>query len=121
MISPQEHLDQAVRNEEFSVAISSLPNRFAEWEITVLFYSALHYADALLTTLGFNAKDHRQRRNLIVRHTTFPNEYDNLFQASLEARYDLVQFTIVQVDQMRQTDLSFIKEEVLLHFVRSDN
>lgn len=87
--------------------------RFTEWEITALFYAALHYVSALFATQGHDPKDHRQRRNLVIRLTNVSKEYENLYQASLEARYDLVEFTPLQVELLRSNDFLQVKEEVL--------
>ena len=67
MLTVQEHLTKAERNERFVEAISVISERFPEWEITVLFYSALHYASAFLASQGHNPEDHRRRNDLIGR------------------------------------------------------
>ena len=113
MHTPQEHLAQVVRNEEFANAISGLETRFTEWEVTALFYSALHYVNAFLATHGYEAKNHYHRRNLIALYTNLSNEYDNLFQHSLDARYELKQFTPEEVELLKADDFRRVKEEIL--------
>lgn len=113
MRTPQEHLEQAARNEEFAKAISGLDVRFTQWEITALFYSALHYVSALLASQGYEAKNHHQRRALIAQHTNVTNEYDNLLQHSLDARYELKQFTSEEVELLKADDFRRIKAEML--------
>ncbi len=112
MHSPQEHLAQAVRNEQFVNAISNLESRFTEWEITALFYSSLHYISAFLATQGYEARSHHERRNLIAQHTNVASQYDNLFQHSLDARYELVSFTPEEVEVLKNDDFLKVKEEV---------
>lgn len=118
MHTPQEHLEQAERNEELANAISRLETRFTEWEVTVLFYSALHYVSAFLATRGYEAKNHHERRNLIAQHTDVANEYDNLLQHSLDARYEMKEFTPEEVDLLRADDFRRVKEEVLALLVK---
>jgi len=111
--TPQEHLAQAARNEEFANAISGLETRFTQWEVTALFYSALHYVSALLAIQGYEAKNHHQRRALIAQHTDVSYEYDNLLQYSLDARYELKQFTPEEVELLKADDFRRVKEEIL--------
>ena len=113
MHTPQEHLDQAARNEEFANAISGLDTRFTEWEVTALFYSALHYVSAFLAIQGYDAKNHHERRNLIAQHTNVSYEYDNLLQYSLDARYEMKKFTPEEVELLRADDFRRVKEEML--------
>ena len=113
MHTPQEHLAQAARNEEFINAISGLDTRFTQWEVTALFYSALHYVSALLTSQGYEAKNHHARRALIAQHTNLSYQYDNLLQYSLDARYELKQFTPEEVELIKADDFSRVKEEIL--------
>ncbi len=113
MHTPQEHLAQAARNEEFVAAIGGLETRFTEWEITGLFYSVLHYMSAFLATRGYEAKNHHERRNLIAQHTNLSNEYDNILQYSLDARYEMKQFTPEEVELLKAKDFRRVKEEIL--------
>ena len=113
MYTSQEHLAQAARNEEFANTISTLGTRFTDWEITALFYSSLHYVSAFLTTQGYEARNHHERRNLIARHTNVASEFDNLFQHSLDARYEMAKFTSEEVELLKAEDFRRIKDEVL--------
>lgn len=113
MHTPQEHLEQAERNEELANAISGLETRFTEWEVTALFYSALHYVSAFLATQGYEAKTHHERRNLIAQHTDVSYEYDNLLQHSMDARYEMKKFTPEEVEGLRGDDFRHVKEEIL--------
>ena len=109
----QEHLAQAARNEEFANVAGNLESRFTEWEVTALFYSSLHYVNAYLATQGFAAKNHRERRNLIATHTNVSSEYDNLFQHSLDARYEMAKLTPEEIELLKVDDFRKIKEEIL--------
>ena len=113
MPTPAEHLDQAERNEQFATTISNLDPRFTEWEITALFYASLHYMNALLSYLGYEAKNHHERRILIARHTNVSSPYDNLFQHSLDARYELIEHTPEDVERLKSEDFLMVKGEVM--------
>ena len=113
MPTPQAHLAQATRNEEFANAISGLEARLTEWAVMALFCSALHYVDALLATQGYEARNHHERRNLIAQHTNVSSEYDNLRQHSLDARYELKKFTPEEVELLKADDFRALKEGLL--------
>ena len=113
MHTPQEHLAQAAMNEEFSNTISGLDTRSTDWEVTALFYSALHYVSAFLANQGYEAKNHHERRNLIAQLTDVANEYDNLLQHSLDARYEMKKFTPEEVELLKEDDFRQVKEEML--------
>lgn len=113
MHTPQEHLAQAARNEEFANAISGFDTRLTEWEVTALFYSALHYVSAFLASRGYEVKNHQERRNLIAQHTNVSYEYDNLLQHSMDARYEMKKFTPGEVEELRADDFLRVKKEML--------
>ena len=46
--------------------MASLPERYTEWEVTMLFYSALHYVDAFLATRGLHPQSHLERKDLVA-------------------------------------------------------
>ena len=109
----REHLQAAIRNEEFAAAIGSLPERYAEWEVTALFYAALHYADAYLETQGIRPRDHSQRNRIVANLTNAGGAYRRLFRLSLEARYELSRFTPQEIDRIRAGPFRRVKEEML--------
>ncbi len=113
MQDPQDHLSAAIRNEEFVMDISALPVRYAEWEVTALFYSALHYVNAYLETQGHFPRNHFQRDNLVNRLTNVGVEYRYLFQQSINAHYESGRFTPQQVDQIRTGAFLRVKEQML--------
>lgn len=113
MLTVQEHLNLAERNEQFVEAIASLPQRFPEWEITALFYSALHYASAFLATQGHNPESHHRRNQLIGELTGIGTDYQNLFRLSLNARYQRSRYTLERVDAIKTGPFRRVKEEVL--------
>ena len=113
MPTVQEHRLQAERNEELVAAITTLPERFPEWEVTALFYSALHYVDAFLVAQGLNPGNHHRRSTLAGELTNIGTEYQDLFELSMDARYRLVEFSTNDADEVKDGIFRRVKEEML--------
>ena len=113
MLTVQEHLSLAEKNEQFAETIASLPQRFTEWEITVLFYSALHYASAFLASKGHNPQNHSRRNDLIGNLTNAGADYQNLYRLSQNTRYRGMQYTLQQADAIKTGPFRRVKEEIL--------
>lgn len=109
----QHHIAQAVRNEEFVNTISGLQTRFAEWEITAMFYSGLHYVDAFLATHGYHPSNHQERRRFVRQLTNLRAEYENLYDLSIKARYTTAKFTSQDVERLKAGDFRVLKEGIL--------
>ena len=108
-----QHLPLAESNERFVESISSLPARFPDWEITALFYSALHYVDAFLSTQGIHPRSHENRIRSIRQYADSWEDYRDLYNLSLDARYNMVSFTSVNADALKTGSFRRIKEEIL--------
>ena len=113
MLTAQEHLALAEKNEQFAEAISALPQRFPEWEITALFYSALHYVSAFLASQGYNPHNHSRRNSLIGDLTGASLDYQNLYRLSMNTRYRGMQYTLQQVDAIKAGPFRRVKAEML--------
>ncbi|MYC36576.1 MAG: hypothetical protein F4X66_06640 [Chloroflexi bacterium] len=113
MLTARDYLALAERNEQFVEAIASLPQRFPEWEITTLFYAALHYANAFLATRGHDPGNHARRNELIVNLTNVGQDYHDLYRLSLNARYRGISYTPHRVDEIKSGPFHRVKEEVL--------
>ena len=109
----QQYLRKAERNERLADELASLPQRYPEWEITTLFYSALHYVNAFLATQGQSTNYHRERYDLLDSQTTLGKDYDTLFQRSMNARYDYDEFTTQEADQLKAGPFRSVKEGIL--------
>jgi hypothetical protein len=90
MASSTDHLVQAQGNESFYEDIGADRSSTPEWAMTILFYAALHYAQAALIHLqGTGPGDHKERKQAI--RTTFgaiAPDYESLEDASRRARYE---------------------------------
>ena len=113
MLTAQDHLALAEKDEQFAEALSALPQRFTEWEVTALLYSALHFASGFLATQGHHPENHSHRNNLVRDLTNIGMDYRNLYSLSLDARYRGVTFTPQRVDEIKTGPFRRVKEEVL--------
>ena len=113
MLTVQDHLALAERNEQFAEDLSALPQRFPEWEVTALFYAALHYVSAFLTTHGHDPKNHGHRNDLVRRLTNIGEDYRNLYSLSRDARYRGISYTPQRVDEIKNGPFRRVKEEIL--------
>ena len=117
MISWQEHLAKARRNESLLEDLSNLPTRYTEWEVTVMFYSALHFVSAFLATLGEHPENHHQRKKLVAQLTRIAAEYEDLREASNEARYDFVEFSPELVADLRFNSFDRVVNEMTTRII----
>ena len=113
MLTVQEHLAVAEKNEQFAETLATLSQRVPEWEVTVLFYSALHYASAFLASQGHNPQNHIRRNILVGNLTGVGSDYQNLYAWSQDTRYRGKEFTIHQADSIKTGPFRRLKEEVL--------
>jgi hypothetical protein len=92
MPSSIEHLAQAQANEGFYEELGADNAAKPDWAITILFYAALHYAQAGFTYLQSPAPDtHKARRGAIrTRFRAIADDYEKLYNASCRARYDCI-------------------------------
>ena len=84
-----------------------------DWQVTILFYAALHYVDALLDDIaGIHPKTHTSRNTLVTNRTAIAPNYMRLYNRSLDARYNLVMFTQKEVDRIIVEDFGPIRENM---------
>lgn len=86
-----------------------------DWAITVLFYSAVHYVDAYLSSRTKRQPDHVGREQEIQRDVFLSSmwrEYRELERMSRDARYELAPFTESHFRKARLL-LKRIKDEIL--------
>ena len=85
-----KHIEQFTSNQKFFEQIIKLDPKYFDWNITVLFYIILHYADALCADHGYSEfRGHAERENQLKK--ILPNKefrlYLHLKNASIMARY----------------------------------
>lgn len=109
----QRHLSKAEENENLADTMATLPHRPTDWEVTMLFYPALHYVDAFLATRDIHPKNHYERSNLLAGATNFARPYRTLLRRSMNARYHLYRFTPREVNHIRNGPFRRVKEGIL--------
>ena len=83
------HKTQSIHNRNVLRHLDTQDNKFVDWKITILFYSALHIVDDYLVA-NFLPKPHfHHARDKLVRENLdhIYNSYRKLYRLSLEARY----------------------------------
>jgi hypothetical protein len=82
------HLEKAKANAALYLAMrnNGLP---ADWQAVILFYSAVHYAEALADLDGYHNETHGPRETYLRTHhpENFWVLYDHLRSESVKARY----------------------------------
>ena len=96
MPNVQFHIKKARRNEDFYTLHKLEASGFNDWAIVVLFYTLMHYVDAVLkqdTSLSNDLRDpggHSDRKIAIAKCSKLDpiaNNYLVLYDRSREARY----------------------------------
>lgn len=118
MPSEARHLNQAQRNELCFQELCALsPSRLTEWEVISLFYSALHYAEALLDRYSADCphpQNHTERETELALH--FDDElmgsYLHLHNKSENARYRTTSFSVEEVEELHLENFVPIRDGV---------
>jgi len=120
MASQAKHVEQADRNFQCSEALANLnPVRFTDWEVTTLFYSALHYVEAYLAGSGIDyphPKKHSQRKDELANRSALDSIALNdrsLHDYSENARYELAMYSEAEVAMLRDDEFVPIRDEIL--------
>jgi hypothetical protein len=109
------HIAQARHNEAFRNTIDS--SVYSDWAVTVIFYQALQYVDALLAEEGnTHPGGHDVRDNEInARPKLRPiaRFYFRLKSRSRNARYHAARFHVAEVERCQNEDLRRIRDCIL--------
>jgi hypothetical protein len=84
-----QHIKKAERNEVFAEFLAT-KTKYLDWAVTVLFYAALHYIDAILAVSLADPEDHKERKaQMAVNDTTrrVYREYRLIETVSWNSRY----------------------------------
>ncbi len=84
-----EHLEKSGRNEALAELLGTKTQYF-DWAVTILFYAAVHYVDAVLSVSRYDPQSHEQRHTAMGVNATLKSvyrEYRTLEVASRNARY----------------------------------
>ena len=83
-----QHVEQWKHNRRFATTVDAT---FRDWQVTAVFYTALHAVDAALAHLGIAVSSHEQRNSFVKSNaslTPVRNAYLHLHRLSLVTRYD---------------------------------
>lgn len=112
------HVAKAQRNEQFFQSNNLRTSAFCEWGVVVLFYSAVHYVDAVLareTRLPPNWQhppEHWDRNTGVAQSLRLGHIYSlykRLYDRSLDARYKLASFQAEVLSDLETTCFEPVK------------
>ncbi len=120
MPNTAEHINQAQHNEAFFNSMDQMDQSvYSDWAMTVLFYTALHYVDALLAQHGIlGPGGHDVRDNHVARQSELrpiSHLYFRLKSRSRNARYYCRRFNQAEIQRAQNQDLEGIKTHLLPH------
>jgi hypothetical protein len=97
MPSEAQHIWQAEHNEEVFRYLGDGFADYRDWQVTMLFYSMVHYVNAYLVHDGAAPESHQARElavNTDARLRSFSPQYRELTQRCWEARYGVIGFNM---------------------------
>jgi len=117
LLTKAQHLTKATDNETLVTQQDLSIGICADWSVTFLFYSAVHYVEAYFSTRGIRHKMHKTRNSAIARDQLLRGVYDayrELQELSRDSRYERPtgSFTALDVEYL-QGCLETIKQAVL--------
>ena len=82
------HALQSIHNHGAQQHMSKSP-QYADWEITSLFYSALHTVDEYLLSIGKKPRNHQTRDRMVDENIPHAyQDYYDLYNLCLKVRYE---------------------------------
>ena len=119
MPSAYEHIRQAERNERLYRELCQLDTfepEYTEWEVVILFYSALHHIEAYMDMREGCHSDNHSQRNRYIRKTEDFREiwpaYSYLYRISINARYEAMTFTAEEIRVLEANQFDQIKQHL---------
>ena len=114
MPSTDEHLRQAKQNEGFVDSFDLKSSPYLDWALTGIFYSAVHYIEAVLAINGKHPIVHSQRNTWICMYINNSDIYDahrDLKDDSRDARYKCITVSEIKVNESKMK-LEDIKKDL---------
>lgn len=100
MATEKEHIRKATYNEKF---YKEIVERYPDWAVTGLFYSALHLVEAFLAKKNIHPEDHKTRLSLVAKVKELKplfSQYRALYDCSVNARYRMYNFSSEEVSNI---------------------
>lgn len=104
MSDGKSHLEKALHNESFYDSTAN--SEYLDWAVTGLFYAALQYVDAYLSTKGIHPTNHGNRTPLVSNEHDLKIvcvDYLTLKDESEAGRYRLKRFTSSDLTQINNS------------------
>jgi hypothetical protein len=117
MPTRDQHLKQAIRNEEFFESLCAARPEYHAWAVTAMFYSAVQYGRALLADRQILITSHQQFAMHFVRVMSDPElykHYRRLKDESERARYDCATFTLREIEHLKEQHFAPFRDAVKL-------
>ena len=113
MPTSEQHRQKAEHNERASVDFEA--GLYVDWAVTALFYAAVHWIDAYLVQYWPSPGNHADRFELMRRERAvrpIRALYQDLYQRSLDSRYNCEAFQIRDVQRLRQARFEPIRRHL---------
>jgi len=117
MPGQRAHLAQANRNLRILEQFNFTTCDYLDWLVVIAFYTALHWVDAFLATLGLHPDNHRARNFEVRTHLpAIHAHYMRLYLVSRDARYGAIHYRRRQMRYVRALQNEFAA--IRAHFGR---
>jgi len=129
VVDSPRHQARAHQNEEFFQGFDLAGTPYLDWAVTALLYGALHYIEAYLgryagliggqtpSSAGGHHSDSHRERFLKLSGNSFLSaiqaEYHELYDRSIDARYNLAPITATDVQGLYDRQFRIIRDHLL--------
>src|SRR4051794_5803766 len=110
MASQQDHINQWKHNRAF---LAKIPSAFPDWQVTAVFYTALHAVDALLAFDNVNGVCSHTTRNRVLMDT---NKYLGIYKAYIPL-YGLARTVRYLADRQQWIKPDKVDKEVVRRYL----
>jgi len=105
-----QHVQKAKHNEDFLEYVSkNSGNEYFDWQITIVFYAALHYTKAYLKHHGKHSGDSHEEiaKAILPKNNPLFNDevyvlYKEMYRSSRDSRYSIVYTSDFQIMMLEQ-------------------
>ncbi len=115
MPSKQEHITKAAGNAALALSMPLNNQTQIDWALVILFYAALHYVEAYLSTLDQHLRSHTTRDNAVGRDSNLKKiflEYQDLKFYGYNARYETSGFKAHDVTDIAAKNFAKIEAQL---------
>jgi hypothetical protein len=112
----EEHTAKAEGNAAFALSLPLENQAKTDWALIALFYAAMHYVEAYLSTIGQHLRGHTTRDNAVGRDSNprkIYHEYQDLKYYGYNARYEVCGFKPTDVTDIAAGEFAAIKTQIM--------